>query len=159
ARPADHRSDIFSFGAMLYEMLSGRRAFRGDSAAEAMAAIANAEPPELSSISAAVSPALDGIVRHCLEKNPSERFQSARDLAFDLQGLSASSAVRSGATAGARGGRAVRLSAVAVVVGVLAAAIAVGAAYRLGVGAGDRRAHARPPSFQRLTFRRGTLRD
>ncbi|HWC65304.1 MAG TPA: serine/threonine-protein kinase, partial [Thermoanaerobaculia bacterium] len=111
-RPADHRSDIFSFGAMLYEMLSGRRAFRGDSAAETMAAIANVDPPELSSANAGVSPALDGIVRHCLEKSPGERFQSARDVAVDLQALSTSSAAASGVTA-ARGGHSVRLPAIA----------------------------------------------
>src|SRR5262249_50658899 len=111
-RPADHRSDIFSFGAILYEMLSGKRAFHGNSAAETMAAIANAEPAELSTMSPGVSPALDGIVRHCLEKSPSERFQSARDLAFDLQALSASSAVRSG-SATLLPGHAVRLPSLA----------------------------------------------
>jgi Tol biopolymer transport system component len=89
-KPADHRSDIFSFGALLYEMLSGRRAFRGESAAETMAAIAQKDPPELSGIDSPLAPALDRIVRHCLEKNPNERFQSARDLAFDLQSLTTS---------------------------------------------------------------------
>jgi eukaryotic-like serine/threonine-protein kinase len=83
--PADHRSDIFSFGSILYEMVTGSRAFRGDSAAETMAAIAQKDPPELSSASQPLAPALDRIVRHCLEKNPAERFQSARDLAFDLE--------------------------------------------------------------------------
>jgi len=63
-RPADHRSDIFSFGAILYEMLSGKRAFHGDSAAETMAAIAKEDPPDLSSSAPNVSLALDGIVRH-----------------------------------------------------------------------------------------------
>jgi len=87
-RPADHRSDIFSFGAILYEMLSGRRAFHGDSAAETMAAIAKEDPPELSAATPGISPALDGVVRHCLEKSPGERFQSARDLAFALQSVS-----------------------------------------------------------------------
>ena len=86
-KPADHRSDIFSFGAVLYEMLSGTRAFRGESAAETMAAIAQKDAPELSGIDSPIASSLDRIVRHCLEKNPNERFQSARDLAFDLQSL------------------------------------------------------------------------
>ena len=157
ARPADHRSDIFSFGAILYEMLSGRRAFRGDSAAETMAAIANADPGEASSANAGISPALDGIVRHCLEKNPAERFQSARDLAFDLQAVSASSAVHSGAASSARGGRGVRLPAFAIGAGVLSAAVAIAVAYRLGAGAGERLTREHPPAFQRLTFRRGSI--
>jgi len=157
ARPADHRSDIFSFGAILYEMLSGKRAFRGDSAAETMAAIANTDPPELSASSANVSPALDGVVRHCLEKSPSERFQSARDLAFDLQALSASSAIRSGSSGARLPGRAVRLPSLALGGAVVAALLAVALAYRAGLGAGDRRAREHPPNFQRLTFRRGTV--
>jgi eukaryotic-like serine/threonine-protein kinase len=89
-KPADHRSDIFSFGALLYEMFTGRRAFRGESAAETMAAIAQKDPPELSGIDSPLAPALDRVVRHCLEKNPNERFQSTRDLAFDLQALTTS---------------------------------------------------------------------
>ena len=83
----DHRSDIFSFGAILYEMLSGRRAFKGNSAVERMHAILKDEPPELSA-EPNVPPVIDLIVRHCLEKNREERFQSARDLAFDLQRIS-----------------------------------------------------------------------
>ena len=90
-QPVDHRSDIFSFGSVLYEMLTGRRAFRGDSPAETMAAIVQKEPPELSLEGQPLSPALDRLVRHCLEKSPSERFQSARDMAFDLQSVTAAS--------------------------------------------------------------------
>jgi serine/threonine protein kinase len=84
-KPADARSDIFSFGAVLYEMLSGRRAFHGDSAADTMSAILREEPPDLSSTNRLVAPAIDRIVRHCLEKNPEARFHSAHDLAFQLQ--------------------------------------------------------------------------
>ena len=100
-KPADQRSDIFSFGSILFEMLTGERAFRGDSAAETMAAIAQKDPPEVSGVEAALAPGLDRIVRHCLEKSPSERFQSARDLAFDLE----SAAGRSSASAGRPGRR------------------------------------------------------
>ena len=89
-KPVDHRSDIFSFGAILYEMLSGKRAFRGDSMAEIMSAILREDPPDLSETNKTISPALERVVRHCLEKNPSERFHSARDLAFAIESLSGS---------------------------------------------------------------------
>ncbi|HTO88962.1 MAG TPA: protein kinase [Thermoanaerobaculia bacterium] len=82
---ADHRSDIFSFGAVFYEMLTGRRAFHGDSAVETMMAILQSEPPGLSEASRTLPPELVEIVAHCLEKSPEERFQSARDLAFALR--------------------------------------------------------------------------
>src|SRR3989454_155521 len=91
-RPVDHRSDIFSFGAILYEMLSGRRAFHGESAAETMSAILKEDPPDLSETNHNVSPALERLVNHCLEKNPEERFHSASDLAFALEALSGSTA-------------------------------------------------------------------
>jgi TolB-like protein/Flp pilus assembly protein TadD len=82
--PVDHRSDIFSFGTILYELLSGKRAFQGDTSAETMAAIMRDEPPELSESGRNISPALDRIVKHCLEKDRDHRFQSARDIAFNL---------------------------------------------------------------------------
>jgi len=90
-RPADARSDIFAFGAILYEMLSGERAFHADSAGETMAAILKEDPPDLSVTNKAISPGLERVVRHCLEKNPERRFQSSRDLAFDLEALSGTS--------------------------------------------------------------------
>src|SRR2546423_4079739 len=97
-QPADHRSDIFSFGAILYEMLSGKRAFRGESMAETMSVILREDPPDLSETNKTVSPALERLVRHCLEKNPSERFHSARDLAFTIESFSGSATI-SGQTA------------------------------------------------------------
>src|SRR6202030_355793 len=84
----DCRTDIFSFGAVLYEMLTGVRAFKRDTAAETMTAILNDDPPELSLSGHPVAPALERTVRHCLEKSPEQRFQSTRDLAFDLESLS-----------------------------------------------------------------------
>jgi serine/threonine protein kinase/tetratricopeptide (TPR) repeat protein len=81
----DHRSDIFSFGAILYELLSGRRAFKRDTAADTMSAIMKEEPPELSRGEAEFPEALERVVRHCLEKNREERFGSARDAAFALR--------------------------------------------------------------------------
>jgi Tol biopolymer transport system component len=89
---ADHRSDIFSFGSVLYEMLTGRRAFQAASPAETMAAIAREDPPEISNLAPGLTLGLEHIVRHCLEKNPEDRFQSARDLAFNLLSLSSVSA-------------------------------------------------------------------
>jgi hypothetical protein len=91
-KAADARSDIFSFGAILYEMLSGKRAFHGDSAADTMSAILKEDPPDLSVTNRNVPPALERIIRHCLEKNPEQRFHSAHDLAFDLEALSGVSA-------------------------------------------------------------------
>jgi TolB-like protein/Flp pilus assembly protein TadD len=87
-QPADPRSDIFSFGAILYEMFSGERAFRGDSAADTMSAILMKDPPDLSQTSRDIAPGLERVVRHCLEKNSEQRFHSAHDLAFDLEALS-----------------------------------------------------------------------
>jgi eukaryotic-like serine/threonine-protein kinase len=91
-KPADSRSDIFSFGAILYEMLSGRRAFIRGSTAEIMHAILKEDPAELVTPGSRISPAADRLVRRCLEKSPAERFQSAHDLAFALEGLSGTSA-------------------------------------------------------------------
>ncbi len=85
---ADHRSDIFSFGSILYEMLAGQRAFRRETMAETMTAILKEEPPELSETNAKISLPLEKIVRRCLEKKPERRFQSTSDLGFALEALS-----------------------------------------------------------------------
>jgi hypothetical protein len=87
----DHRSDIFSFGAVLYEMAAGKRAFRGESSVETMNAILKEDVPEISVSGTQVSPGLERIVRRCLEKKPERRFQSASDLAFALEALSGTS--------------------------------------------------------------------
>jgi hypothetical protein len=145
----DHRADIFSFGAMLYEMLSGQRAFKKETSAETMAAILREDPPDLTATNKALPPALERIVAHCLEKNPQERFASARDLAFDLESLSE----KSGATtaralhAGPGTGRRAWLAA-AWLAALLAAA---GAAFWAG-----RRGAERPqPRYQQLTYGHG----
>ena len=88
---ADARSDIFSFGAVFYEMLSGKRAFQRNSMAETMSAILKEDPPDLSTTNTAISPALERVVQHSLEKNPEQRFHSASDLAFAIEALSGSS--------------------------------------------------------------------
>jgi hypothetical protein len=98
-REPDHRSDIFSFGVILYEMLSGQRAFHGESLAETMTAIVKEEPPELTEINSKVPPQLERIVRRCLEKKPEQRFQTTSDLCFAIEALSTPSGVRLDAAA------------------------------------------------------------
>ncbi len=100
-REVDHRSDIFSFGAVLYEMLSGQRAFKRDTAADTMSAILKEEPPDISESGRNIPVALDHIVRHCLEKDPNNRFQGARDIVFALSETSGSTSTGS-STSGAR---------------------------------------------------------
>jgi tRNA A-37 threonylcarbamoyl transferase component Bud32 len=144
----DHRSDIFSLGAILYEMLSGRRAFRGDSAADTITAVLKDEPADLSATGVVLPPAAEQVVRHCLEKRPDERYQSARDLAFHLQALAAGgSAVGRIATPARRRRRTRALLAAALALMALAGAFAVGR------WAG----RPQPGRFHQLTFRRGAI--
>jgi hypothetical protein len=148
--PADARSDIFALGSILYEMLSGKRAFQGDSAAETISAILREDPPDLSVAHQNISPGLERIVRHCLEKSPERRFQSASDIAFDLDAISATSGAataRSSLSMRAAWPRVPLAAAVAIASGCLAAGLFMGPTLR----------HAPPPSFRRLTFRRGNV--
>ncbi|HEV7919866.1 MAG TPA: protein kinase [Thermoanaerobaculia bacterium] len=154
AQPVDQRTDIFAFGAVLYEMLSGRPAFDGVSVAETMHAVANADPPPLASLDANVPPALDAIVSHCLEKNPQERFQSARDLAFQLRTLSqVQSAMTDIRKAPAAKRWRPRSGAVVAVAAVLAAAAAGFTVLRLRGGGGVAPSGAR--ALKQLTFSDG----
>jgi hypothetical protein len=149
-QPLDHRSDIFAFGAVLYEMLSGRRAFRGNSAVETLNAILKEDPPPLTEKSRPLPPALERIVAHCLEKTPEERFQSARDLAFHLEQLSATSASTPLVSAApARRWRRPVLGAAAVLA-LMAASYAVGTRRHADRGA---------VSFRPITFQQGFVRD
>jgi serine/threonine protein kinase len=124
----DQRSDIFAFGAILYEMLSGRKAFGGKTGAETMAAILG-EDPEPIEASRSISPALQKIVGHCLEKEPEVRFQSARDLAFDLESLSGSSTAKAVSTEAIRR---ITKSGFWIAAGIVVAAIS-GAAIGIGL--------------------------
>ena len=136
----DARSDIFALGAILYEMLSGRRAFHGTSSVDTLHAILHADPPELSSTTAHVPPALERIVNHCLEKDPERRFQSARDLAFDLGSVSGSSAELIAPKQ--------RTKLPAAGMWILALAVVAVASWFAARGT----AHRAVPRFQRLTF-------
>jgi len=149
-RAADQRSDIFSFGTILHEMLSGRRAFQGDTAADTITAILTKEPPDLSQTNREIHPGLDRIIRHCLEKNPEERFQSARDLAFDLEALSGVSATGAISAAAVPAARRRRLLPILVPAALVLGAVA-------GIFGGRKLSERDPPSFRQLTFRRGTI--
>ncbi len=145
-QPVDQRSDIFSLGAILYEMLSGKRAFRGDTAVEMMHAILKDDPPEF--VRVALPPALERIVRRCLEKRPGERFQSARDVAFALEAVSLGSiTVSSPALPVAASRRWRRVAGAAALAAALLAA---------GYLAGSRGPTAHP-TFTQVTFRRALL--
>ena len=87
-KTADHRSDIFAFGTILYEMVTGKQTFRKPTSAETMTAILNEEPPSISQIAPTSPPGLQRVVHRCLEKSPEQRFQSASDMAFALEALS-----------------------------------------------------------------------
>jgi Tol biopolymer transport system component len=157
----DPRSDIFSFGAILYEILSGKRAFHGETPADTMSAILKEEPAELNETNRNVSPALERIVQHCLEKNPESRFHSASDIAFDLEhlsGLSGSAARVAAAGSGSQigigtVGEPSRRFLLALAVGLVIA----GAVYGLGWWMGKAGAHVAEPEYQQITFRTGRI--
>lgn len=92
---ADHRADIFSFGVMLYEMMTGRRPFSRETTAETLTAILREEPEEITEVSRKTPPQLERIVRRCLEKKPDRRFQTASDLGFALEAMSSRSGSQS----------------------------------------------------------------
>jgi dipeptidyl aminopeptidase/acylaminoacyl peptidase len=152
-KPADPRSDIFAFGAILWEMLSGSRAFQADTPADTMTAILTKEPPELSATASDVHPGVERIVRRCLEKNPEERFHSAADLAFDLETLSGVSAPRVMPTPLPSAKRRLPWILPVAVAALVVASLVAFLAYRAGKRAG----YVPQPSFHQLTFQRGEL--
>jgi len=151
----DPRTDIFAFGAVLFEMVSGRRAFRRDTAAEIMTAILKDDVAEVSDLPTPMSPALDRIMRRCLEKSPEHRFQSSKDLAFALEALTQTSGSGiSGAQTALRATSAdFRRKFAGVAAAVVLAAVMLGFGWWLGHGTGS----ASPPSYQPITFRAGSL--
>jgi eukaryotic-like serine/threonine-protein kinase len=145
----DSRTDIFAFGAVLYEMVSGHRAFKRDTGAETMTAILKEDPPELSELKNPVSPGLERIIRRCLEKNPEQRFQSAKDLAFALDALSGttSKSVANAVIAGQTKSRST-----AIVAAAIATAALLGAAIAWFLRPGP----PTPPTFTRVSYDQGT---
>jgi Tol biopolymer transport system component len=157
-QPADHRSDVFSLGCVLYELASGRRAFQRETAAETMTAILREDAPDLTRDSGATPAAIEPVIRHCLEKQPDERFQSARDLAFALQALSGTT-TSSGKVATVGADTAVkRRIPVALIAG---AAVLVGAAFVAGRmwAPGSASAGSAPPAFEQITDDSGIETD
>jgi serine/threonine protein kinase/dipeptidyl aminopeptidase/acylaminoacyl peptidase len=153
--PADQRSDIFALGCVLYEMLTGARAFARETAAETMAMILREDPPEPSTVNATVPPGVQRALRRCLEKRPQERFESARDLAFALESSIDSSTSSSAAVLPPRRDRRWLVSAIAAV--TLGAVLGVIGTRLLGRPSTS--GTSPQAQFLRLTFDKGTIRD
>ena len=145
----DHRSDLFSLGVVLHELLTGRRPWVRDTPAETMSAILKEDPPDLASSGIVPGPMLDRIVRRCLEKEPAARFRSAHDLAFALESAGGDSAPS--ATPLAPGLRRQRRVGSWLVAAALVAVAAGGYVF------GRRATPSAPPAFEQVTFRRGTV--
>jgi len=147
-KTVDHRSDIFSFGAILYEMLTGKRAFHGETEVDTMTAVLREEPASTHLDEAAIPKHYQDVVLHCLEKDPDNRFQSLKDLIFALQTIAGSYNVRSEGTWRGR----VKMP------GLAWAVAAVFAIATLALAASQllRNSEA-PPSYERLTFEAGTI--
>ena len=150
--PADHRSDIFALGCVLFEMFSGVRAFKRDSGVETMNAILKEDPPDLSASGSQVPPAVERIIRRCLDKHPAERFQSARDLAFGLEALSSLSTSGAGRLEQAQRSRRYPWRAIAASAAGLLLVLAAATSYSFGRRL-ERRARPGAVVFQPLTYR------
>jgi serine/threonine protein kinase len=148
---ADARSDIFALGTLLYEMLSGQRAFRRETSAETMTAILKEDPSEVSASGKPIAPALERIVRRCLEKKPLQRFQSARDLAFDLEAFSGISSTSANSVASAA--LQLRKWLLPLAAGVLLLVVGGGGGWLYHRSAGS----TALTSYHQLTFERGLI--
>jgi serine/threonine protein kinase len=147
----DSRSDLFSLGAILYEMLSGKRAFEGETSADALSAILHRDPPELVSGGERLPSGIERVVRRCLEKDAEERFQTARDLGFALEAVSGSTQADARLVASTPSWRRWRWIGAAA---LLLLAFVAGASLW-----GSRRASRPLPTYKQLTFRRGAVLD
>src|SRR5262245_38134286 len=154
--PADHRSDLFALGCVLYEMLTGERAYQRETAAETMSAILREDPPDPSTLNVTVPPGVLRALRRCLEKRPEERFESARDLAFALESAADSSSTSGSAVLlPGRDRRWLAGGVAAVALGAVVGFAGARAVNRPSVASG-------PPleaQFRQLTFDKGTIRD
>ncbi len=148
----DARSDIFSFGAVLFEMLTGQKAFARHTSADTMVAILKEEPPDFVNTSRPLPPGLLRVLHHCLEKDPAHRFQDAHDLAFALESLSDSSSSSTSLAGLSLPSRGPRLS-WSWAVGISLALLGLGVLGTLGLGGHTRN----EPEFHQLTFRRGNV--
>ncbi|MEI6669871.1 MAG: protein kinase [Acidobacteriota bacterium] len=145
----DHRSDIFAFGVVLYEMVTGRRAFARETAAESLAAILKEDPPDIASGASGAVPALQRIVQHCLEKKPAERFRDAHDLVFALETISSPSTESNALVQASRRPTLARVAAWSAVLAMMA--LAVGGSWWW-----SRKPSSRP-TYTQVTFRRGNV--
>ena len=146
----DPRSDLFSFGAILYEMLTGKRAFHGATAADTMSAILKEDPPEMAEIDLKIPSTLERIVRRCLEKQPEQRFHSASDLAFAIEALSGTS---THSAAIAQPTSIVNRKYLPAIAGATLMAVALVAGWWLG----SRRDALPAPTYSQITFRLGDI--
>jgi serine/threonine protein kinase len=146
-KAVDHRSDIFSVGAILYEMLTGRRAFRGETEVDTITAVLREDPPEIHLEQANIPVQFQQVVRHCLEKDPEDRFQSTRDLAFALETLAVASGGRTNRSGYRRG-------TAKIVPWALAGMLLVATVLLL---LNQWRQKTLSPSYRRLTFEAGTI--
>ncbi len=153
-KPADARSDIFSFGVILYEMASGRRAFQADSPVETLNAIIKNDPLENVAENKNISPAAERVIRRCVEKAPEERFQSASDLAFAIEAIGGSSSTGArAAIAGEPGRTAGRARWARPVIAAVILLVGIAAGFLLArIGKGEH-SGLENSSFEQLTFR------
>jgi WD40 repeat protein len=147
---ADRRSDVFALGCVLYEMVTGKRAFPGDSQAESLSAILRDDPPAMYLSGRQVPAVLQSVVSRCLEKDPDQRFQSARDLAFTLQAVTIEGSAVSGFLPPVRRIRLPSLRTVAMLSSLVLIAVLA------GMFAGRRPSSI--PRVRQMTFDRGTVR-
>ena len=153
--PADHRSDLFALGCVLYEMLTGERAYKRETAAETMSAILREDPPDPSTLNVTVPPGVLRALRRCLEKRPQERFESARDLAFALESAVDSSSTSGHAASIPSRERRWLFGGVA----VLALGVVAGFAGAFAIARPPAASAPPPARFRQLTFDKGTIRD
>jgi WD40 repeat protein len=154
---ADHRSDLFALGATLHEMLTGHRTFQKDSFVETLHAILNEDPPPFSASGREIPAGIETIVRHCLEKSPEERFQSARDLAFALEGLSGTGGGAPVAGAGATATAKAKRRRAYITAGIAAVAIAA-LGFAIGtIGQARLSGRASPLTWRPLAQERGRV--